>query len=44
MNLFERLMLSRVKFNDIEAISRSLTPLIMREQFKKGKKKTREKQ
>ena len=39
MNLFERLMLSRVKFNDIEAISRSLTPLIMANNSKKEKKK-----
>ena len=30
MNLFERLMLSKVKFNDIEGISGSLTALITR--------------
>ena len=29
MNLFERLMLSKIKFNDIEAISKSLTALII---------------
>ena len=30
MNLFKRLMLSKIKFNDIETISKSITALIIR--------------
>ena len=32
-------MVCKVKFNELEAISRSLTALITRQKFKKSKKK-----